>query len=85
MGVHIVKLEAKETGTVLPLTTVAPQIKAELQSKALEERFVKWLKTDLRRKHRVNVKLVGVVFNPEDYKEGMVDSLLANLPRVENN
>jgi len=81
MGVHIVKLEAKETGTVLPLATVAPQIKAELQSKALEERFVKWLKTDLRRKHRVDVKLAGVVFKPEDSKEGMVDSLMANSTR----
>jgi peptidyl-prolyl cis-trans isomerase SurA len=81
MGVHIVKLEAKETGTVLPLATVAPKIKEELQSKALEERFVKWLKTDLRRKHRVDVKVAGVVFKPEDSKEGMVDSLMAKSPR----
>ena len=35
MGVHIVKLEARESGTVLPLATVAPKIKEELQSKAL--------------------------------------------------
>jgi peptidyl-prolyl cis-trans isomerase SurA len=75
MGVHIVKLEARETGTVLPLSTVAPRIKEELQSKALEDRFVKWLKTDLRRKHRVDVKIAGVVFKPEDSKESTVDSL----------
>lgn len=75
MGVHIVKLEARETGAVLPLATVAPRIKEELQSKALEDRFVKWLKTDLRRKHRVDVKIAGVVFKPEDSKESMVDSL----------
>jgi peptidyl-prolyl cis-trans isomerase SurA len=75
MGVHIVKLEARETGAVLPLSTVAPRIKEELQSKALEDRFVKWLKTDLRRKHRVDVKIAGVVFKPEDSKESMVDSL----------
>jgi peptidyl-prolyl cis-trans isomerase SurA len=77
MGVHIVKLEARETGAVLPLATVAPRIKEELQAKALEDRFSKWLKTDLRRKHRVDVRLAGVVFKPEDSKEGMVDSLMA--------
>jgi peptidyl-prolyl cis-trans isomerase SurA len=81
MGVHIVKLEARESGTVLPLATVAPKIKEELQSKALEDRFVKWLKTDLRRKHRVDVKIAGVVFKPEDSKEGMVDSLMAKSTR----
>ena len=75
MGFHIVKLEARDTGTVLPLATVAPKIKEELQTKALEDRFNKWLKTDLRRKHRVDVKIAGVVFKPEDSKESMVDSL----------
>ena len=30
MGVHIVKLEAREAGSVLPLNTVAPRIKEEL-------------------------------------------------------
>ena len=83
--VHIVKLEARESGTVLPLATVAPKIKEELQSKALEDRFVKWLKTDLRRKHRVDVKIAGVVFKPEDSKEGMVDSLMAKSTRSKSN
>lgn len=77
MGIHIVKLEARETGSLLPLATVAPQIKDELYQKALDERFAKWLRTDLRRKHRVDVKLPGVVFKAEDSKEGMVDSLMA--------
>jgi hypothetical protein len=81
MGVHIVKLEARESGTVLPLATVAPRIKEELQAKTLEDRFMKWLKTDLRRKHRVDVKIAGVVFKPEDSKEGMVDSLMAKSTR----
>jgi peptidyl-prolyl cis-trans isomerase SurA len=81
MGVHIVKLEAREVGAVLPLSTVAPRIKEELQAKALEERFLKWLKGDLRRKHRVDVKIAGVVFKPEDSKEGMVDSLMAQSTR----
>ena len=82
MGIHIVKLEARETGSLLPLSTVAPQIKDELYQKALDERFAKWLKTDLRRKHRVDVKLPGVVFKAEDPKEGMVDSLMATSHRL---
>jgi len=81
MGMHIVKLEAREPGTVLPLSTVAPKIKQELLNKAMEERFAKWLKSDLRRKHRVDVKLVGVTFKPEDSKEDTVNSLMARSNR----
>ncbi len=82
MGIHIVKLEAREMGSLLPLSTVAPQIKDELYKKALDERFSKWLKTDLRRKHRVDVKLPGVVFKAEDSKESTVDSLVATSTRL---
>lgn len=81
MGFHIVKLEARESGGVLPLATVAPMIKEELLAKSLEDRFVKWLKSDLRRKHRVDVKIAGVVFKPEDSKEGTVDALMAKSNR----
>jgi len=77
MGVHIVKLEGRDPGTLLPLSSVAPRIREELTNKALEERFAKWVKTDLRRKHRVDIKVAGVVFKPEDSKEGTVDSLMA--------
>jgi len=82
MGVHIVKLEARETGSVLPFTTVARKIKDELYGKALEERFAKWLKTDMRKKHHVDVKLPGVVFKTEDSKEGTVDALMATSTRL---
>lgn len=82
MGLHIVKLEARDRGSQLPLSKVAPQIKEELTSKALEERFLSWLKTDLRRKHRVDVKLAGVVFRPEDSKERTVESLIASSNRT---
>jgi peptidyl-prolyl cis-trans isomerase SurA len=82
MGIHIVKLEAKESGTTPPLSAVAAKIKDELYAKALEERRLKWLNSDLRRKHRVDVKLPGVVFKPEDSKEGTVDSLVAQSGRV---
>ena len=81
MGVHIVKLEARDAGTPMPLSSVAPRIKEELLKKALEERFAKWVKSDLRRKHKVDIKVAGVVFKPEDSKEGTVDSLMAKSTR----
>ena len=81
MGIHIVKLEAREAGSVLPLSTVAPKIKQELLTKAMEERFAKWLKSDLRRKHRVDVKLAGVTFKPEESKEETVNALMARSNR----
>ncbi|HEY1232968.1 MAG TPA: peptidylprolyl isomerase [Candidatus Binatia bacterium] len=81
MGVHIVKLEAREAGSVLPLNTVAPRIKEELLNKALEERFAKWMKTDLRRKNRVDIKIAGVVFKPEESKENTMNTLVAGSDR----
>ncbi|HEY7164883.1 MAG TPA: peptidylprolyl isomerase [Candidatus Binatia bacterium] len=82
MGIHIVKLEAREIGTTLPLTSVSGKIKDELYAKAMEERFDKWLKTDLRRKHKVDVKIAGVVFKPEDTKEDTLGSLMASSNRA---
>ena len=82
MGIHIVKLEGREAGNVEPLSKVAPRIKEELLNKALEERFAKWLKTDLRRKHHVEVKVAGVTFKPEDSKEGTMTTLVANATRT---
>ncbi|MEO6164517.1 MAG: peptidylprolyl isomerase [Candidatus Binatia bacterium] len=81
MGMHIVKLEAREAGSALPLSAVAPKIKQELLAKAMEERFAKWLKSDLRRKHRVEVKLAGVTFKPEESKEETVNALMARSNR----
>jgi parvulin-like peptidyl-prolyl isomerase len=81
MGVHVVKLEGREDGNLLPLKDVAPRIKEELLNKALQERFARWLKTDLRRKHKVEIKLANVVFKPEDSKEGTVDALIAKSTR----
>ena len=81
MGVHIVKLEGREDGGVVPLSTVAPRIKEELLNKALQERFARWLKADLRRKHKVDIKVANVVFKPEDSKEGTMDSLMAKSTR----
>jgi peptidyl-prolyl cis-trans isomerase SurA len=82
MGIQIVKLEARETGKVLPLSAVATKIKDELFAKALDERFNKWLKTDVRKKHHVDVKIPGVVFKAEDSKEGTVDALMAKSTKL---
>ena len=81
MGVHLVKVEARDRGTLLPLASIAPKIKEELYAKITEERFAKWVKTDLRRKHRVDVKIPGVEFKAEDSKEGTVDQLIAKSTR----
>lgn len=85
LGVHLIKLDGREGGQPLPLSEVAGKIKEELYAKALEERFQKWLKTDLRKRHRVDVKLPGVVFRPEGTKEGTVDSLVASASRKRRN
>ena len=77
-GVHLIKLEGRDGGKQIALADVKDKITEELYTKALEERFEKWLKGDLRSKHRVDVKLPGVVFRPEDTKEGTMDSLVAS-------
>jgi hypothetical protein len=82
MGLHLVKLESRDIGAVLPLSKVASRIKEELYAKAMEERYSKWLKTELRRKHTVDVKLAGVVFKPEDSKEDTMGSLMAKSTRL---
>ena len=78
LGLHLIKLEVREAGRLLPFSEVQGKIKEELYAKALDERFQKWLKTDLRKRHRVDVKLPGVVFRPEETKEGTVDTLMAS-------
>jgi peptidyl-prolyl cis-trans isomerase SurA len=82
MGLHLVKLESRDIGAVLPLSAVASKIKEELYTKAMEERYAKWLKTELRRKHTVDVKIAGVVFKPEDSKEDTMGSLMAKSTRL---
>lgn len=81
MGVHIVKLEGRDIGKAAPLSSVATRIKEELTTKALEERFAKWVKSDLRRKHRVDIKVAGVVFKPEETEPGTVNRLMARSGR----
>jgi len=77
-GIHIIKLEAREGGKQLALADIRDKVREEVVAKALEERFQKWLKGDLRRKHRVDVKLAGVIFRPEDTKQATMDTLVAS-------
>ncbi|HTM08399.1 MAG TPA: peptidylprolyl isomerase [Verrucomicrobiae bacterium] len=77
-GLHIIKLEGREGGKQLAFADVREKVREEVISKAVEERIQKWLKGDLRRKHRVDVKLAGVVFRPEDTKEATMDTLVAS-------
>ena len=78
VGIHLIKLEGKEGGEPLPLADVSGKIKEELYARTLEERFQKWLKTDLRKRYRVDVKLPGVVFRPEESKEVTLNKLMAS-------
>ncbi|MBI4528759.1 MAG: peptidylprolyl isomerase [Deltaproteobacteria bacterium] len=78
LGIHVIKVDARDPGRILPFSEVKEKIREELLAKALEERYQKWLKTDLRKKHRVDIKIPGVVFRPEEIKEGTVNSLVAS-------
>jgi len=78
LGIHILKVEDRDRGSVLPLSEVEKKIKAELNAKVSEEQFLKWLKTDLRKNHQVDVKVPGVVFRAEESKEGTVNALMAS-------
>jgi peptidyl-prolyl cis-trans isomerase SurA len=82
-GIHLIKLEAREGGKQLAFADIKDKVREEVLAKAMDERFKKWLKSDLRRKHRVDVKLAGVVFRPEDTKEGTMDALVASGRRTE--
>jgi parvulin-like peptidyl-prolyl isomerase len=78
LGIHILKVEDRNRGTVKPLSEVEEKIKSELNARVSEEQFLKWLKTDLRKNHQVDVKVPGVVFRAEETKEGTVNALMAS-------
>jgi len=84
-GIHLVKVESREAGKQIPFASVKEKVREEVLAKATEERFNRWLKTDLRRKHKVDVKLPGVAFRPEDTKEGTMDTLVASRSKRSKN
>ncbi len=77
LGYHLVRAEDREGGERLPFETVSEKVRDELYNRTLQERFAKWLKTDLRKKHRVEVKLDGYAFEAQQAERGTVGSLMA--------
>ena len=78
LGYHLVRTEDRRGGERLQFAAVSERARDELYSKTLEERFAKWLKTDLRKKHRVEVKLDGYAFEAQQAQRGTVGSLVAS-------
>ncbi len=56
VGVHIIKVEGREGESHQKLDDLADQIKQQLYSAALEERFQKWLTEGLRQRHHVELR-----------------------------
>jgi parvulin-like peptidyl-prolyl isomerase len=59
-GIHIVRVDERtgtvSTGTVAMPEGKADEIKEQLYAKALEERYARWLKEDLRERHHVEIR-----------------------------
>jgi peptidyl-prolyl cis-trans isomerase SurA len=55
VGVHIIKLEGREDASSQNLDALQEQIKQQLYSQALEDRFQKWISEELRKKHHVEL------------------------------
>ena len=55
VGVHLIKVEAREDASHQNLDELADQIKQQLYNAALEERFQKWLTDELRKRHHVEI------------------------------
>lgn len=53
VGLHLIKVEAREGAAHQNLDELSDQIKQQLYNAALEERFQKWLTEDLRKRHHV--------------------------------
>ncbi len=77
LGYHLVRAEDRQGGVRLGFETVSEQVRDELYNKTLQERFAKWLKTDLRKKHRVEVKLSEYDFEAQEAERGTVGNLMA--------
>jgi len=53
VGLHLIKVEAREGAAQQNLNELSDHIKEQLYNAALEERFQKWLTEDLRKRHHV--------------------------------
>jgi len=57
VGVHIVRLDERSESAHKPLDSLADEIKERLYNAALEERYNRWLREDLRKRHHVEIQL----------------------------
>lgn len=55
VGIHIVRLDDRSEQKHTPVGELADDIRERLYSEALEERYVRWLKEDLRQRHHVEL------------------------------
>jgi peptidyl-prolyl cis-trans isomerase SurA len=55
VGIHIVRLDDRSAETHTPMGDLADEIRDRLYNEALEERYVRWLKEDLRQRHHVEM------------------------------
>lgn len=55
VGVHIVRLDGRRSASHQPLDQLADEIKQRLYEAALEERYNRWLREDLRKRHNVEM------------------------------
>jgi len=70
LGVHLIKVVEIQPTRITPLSEVEKEIKDYLYTKALEKRFQRWLSTDLRKRHIVDVKIPGFVFRAKEIEDG---------------
>lgn len=56
VGVHIVRLDRAVGATQQSLEDLAADIRERLYNEALEERYNRWLREDLRRRHSVDIR-----------------------------
>ena len=54
-GFHIVSLDERHGASQQALDSLADEIKEKLYNAALEERYNRWLREDLRKRHPVEI------------------------------
>ena len=77
LGVHVIKVVEIQPTRITPLSEVEKEINDYLYTKALEKRFQRWLSTDLRKRHIVDVKIPGFVFRAKEIND-TADSRIAS-------
>ena len=55
IGIHIVRLDERDSTSHEPLEGLAEEIKQRLYDAALEDRYNRWLREDLRARHHVEI------------------------------